>query len=121
MRKLLTWLWQNPKKVLFIGMIVYGIYDFGLFALKGEVTTISQVMTDYLDKSILGVIVFCLIFGHWLWPMKVKVEVPVYPDYTRLKKAFEVWKTIPLSDVNCDEEQELYDAVEEHLIKAVRK
>ena len=59
------------KKVLFIGMIVYGIYDFFVFAHDGVSSTISQVMTDYLYLSPAGAFVIGMIMGHFLWPMKV--------------------------------------------------
>lgn len=63
------------KQVLFIGMIVLGIYDFAVFVFNGEATTVSQVMTDYLHLSPFGSFVIGMIFGHWLWPMRVKEKL----------------------------------------------
>lgn len=63
------------KKILFIGMIIYGIYDFFVFAHDGVATTISQVMTDYLHLSSTGSLVIGMILGHFLWPMTVEKKV----------------------------------------------
>jgi hypothetical protein len=57
------------KQILFIAMIALGVYDFGVFIIGGEATTVSQVMTDYLHISPFGSFVMGCIFGHWLWPM----------------------------------------------------
>lgn len=65
---------KRTKQIIFIGMIVYGIYDFGVFAFGGPEAedTISQVMTDYMRLSRIGCVVIGMILGHFLWPMSVK-------------------------------------------------
>lgn len=59
------------KKILFIAMIVLGIYDFAVFTFGGVATTASQVMTDYLHISPVGSFVLGMLFGHFAWPMTV--------------------------------------------------
>lgn len=63
------------KEFLFIGMVIYGVYDFGVFVFSGVSTTISQVMTDYLKMSPFGAYAFGMLMGHFLWPMSTSVKV----------------------------------------------
>lgn len=65
------------RKILFISMIVLGIYDFGVFAFKGVGSTVSQVMTDYFHVSPFGCGVIFMILGHFLWPMTVSDNGPL--------------------------------------------
>jgi hypothetical protein len=71
------------KQIIFIGMIVLGIYDFGVFVFGGEAQTVSQVMTDYLHISPFGSLVIGMVLGHFLWPMTIKKETmknePAFP------------------------------------------
>lgn len=94
------------KKILFISFIILGIYDFGVFVFKGEATTISQVMTNYLHLSPFGTGVIFMLLGHWMWPM------PVKPDYTRLKKA---WWNFPVENIGDHDAEwdELETAIDE--------
>lgn len=62
------------KQILFISMIVLGIYDFAVFAFGGVSTTVSQVMTDYLHVSPFGALVIGMILGHFLWPMTIREQ-----------------------------------------------
>jgi hypothetical protein len=63
---------ELTKRIIFITMIVLGIYDFGVFVFTGTGTTVSQVMTNYLHVSPIGIVVLSMILGHFLWPMTVE-------------------------------------------------
>lgn len=96
---------MKTKHAIFIGILIYGVYDLGIFVFKGENTTISQVMTDYFHLSPFGAGVIFMILGHWLWPMTVK------PSMARLKKAWDAYRY--REGDRAEEQEELSAAIKE--------
>lgn len=61
---------STPGLIVFIGMIVLGIYDLGLVLFSGTGSSISAFMVDAGIRSPLWLCILSMVIGHFVFGMK---------------------------------------------------